>query len=153
MPKPLIFSAPNRLAKVIGGPDAQTQEQLIERAQANVTALGDTFRTYIREQVAVLLQFASQTEDILFAEAKKLGDASLGIAEIAGAANMEAIGEVARGVSAMIAGLATGVWHSDALLVHLRSLALVSQEGPPTQQDVVILERLAIMRQRIGVVE
>lgn len=153
MPKPRIFKSVNRLAKTISSSDAQPQELLISRAEANVAELGDTFRAHIRANVAEILKHSGQPEDVLFAESKTLGDAALSIAEIAGAANMEAIGEVARGISAMIAGLATGVWHSDALLVHVRSLALVSQLGPPTPQDAVVLDRLAAMRKTIGVVE
>ena len=153
MPKPQVFKVVNRLAKVIGGPEAPSQEELISKAESNVAAMGDTLRAHVRAQVAEILKYSGQGEDVLFAEAKTLGDAALSVAEVAGAADMVAIGEVARGLSAMVAGLSTGVWHSDALLVHVRSLALVSAQGAPTAQDAVVLERLAAMRKTIGVVE
>lgn len=153
MPKPRVFSLVNRLAKVIDAPNAQPQEVLISKANANVEELGDAFRTHIRAKVSEILAYADQGDDVLHAEREGLGRAALSVAEIAGAANMEAVGEVSRGISAMLSDLASGGWRSDALLVHIRSLGLVSQLGPPTAPDLLVLDRLAAMRKAIGVVE
>jgi len=98
---------------------------------------------------------SGQGEEVLFAECRTLSDAALNVAEVAGAAGMDALGEVARGISAMVESLTTsGVWHSDALKLHLDALALINQAGGRmTEENKVILARLRGMRATVGVTE
>lgn len=150
-----IFSPENRLAKILENLDAPPTAELISEAEGRVALLGDAIRSYVAEKLQEILHFSNQGEEVLFAECRTLGDAALNVAEVAGAAGQEAIGEIARGVSAMVDSLITsGVWHSDALKLHLDALALVNQAGGKTTPDTeLILARLRGMRQAIGVAE
>lgn len=150
-----IFTPENRLAKILVELDGATPAELIAAADGRVATLNAAIRGYVDDKLKEIMAFASQGEDVLFAECRTLADASLNVAEVAGAAGLDAVGEVARGISAMVEGLITsGVWHSDALRVHLEALALVNQAGGRmSEENEVILKRLRGMRQNIGVVE
>ena len=150
-----IFTPENRLAKILDNLDAPTAAELVAEAEGRVSKLSVAIRGYVEEKLTTIMAFATQGEDVLFAECQTLSDAALNVAEVAGAAEMEAIGEVARGISAMVDGLiSSGVWHSDALKLHLDALALVNQGGGKmTDENKVILARLRGMRDAVGVVE
>lgn len=154
MAAPRIFTPENRLAKILQTLDGCTRSELIAEAEARVAALRGPIRAFVAEKLQEVLAFCSYSEDLLFAECRTLGDLTLDIAEVAGAGGMEAIGEVARGISAMVDSLLSdGVWHTDALRLHLDALVLLGQEGRSAAEDDVILERLRRMRRAIKVVE
>lgn len=150
-----IFTPENRLAKILQTLDGPTTSELVADADARVSKLAGAIRSYVEEKLDAILAFAEQGEDVLFAECRTLSEVSLNVAEVAGAAGMEAIGEVARGITAMVDSLVTnGVWHSDALKLHLNALALVNQAGGKlTEENQVILTRLKGMREAVGVNE
>lgn len=150
-----IFTPENRLAKILQTLDGPTAAELVADADARVAKLSGAIRGYVDEKVGVILAFADQGEDVLFAECRTLSETALNVAEVAGAAGMEAIGEVARGITAMVDSLLTsGVWHSDALKLHLNALTLVNQTGGKmTGDNKVILARLRGMREAVGVTE
>lgn len=150
-----IFTPENRLAKILESMDAPTAAELVMEAECRVAQLSEAIHAYVEEKLREILAFASQGEEVLFAECQTLSDAALKVAEVAGAAEMEATGEVARGISAMVDGLMTsGIWHSDALKLHLDALALVNQNGGGlTEENKVILARLRGMREAVGVLE
>ena len=66
---------------------------------------------------------------------------------------MVALGEVARGVCAMVDCLITsGIWHTEALDLHLTSLSLLCRPDPPSEREEArIIARLREMRFAIGV--
>lgn len=150
-----IFTPENRLADVLQSLEGPTAEELIADAESRVSALGEAIRAYVAEKLEEIRVFAERGEEELFAECRTLGGAALDVAEVAGAAGMEAVGEVARGISAMVDNLVTsGVWHTDALRLHLDALALVNRGGGGLDDESeVILRRLRGMREAVGVVE
>lgn len=150
-----IFTPENRLAKILDSLDGPTAAELVMEAEGRVAQLSEAIHLYVEEKLKQILAFAEEGEEVLFAECQTLSSAALNVAEVAGAADMEAIGEVARGISAMVDGLVTsGVWHSDALKLHLDALALVNQAGGRlTDENKVILARLRGMREAVGVAE
>lgn len=150
-----IFTPENRLSKILDSIDAPTTAELLMDAECRVAQLSEAIHAYVAEKLREILAFATEGEEVLFAQCQSLSDAALKVAEVAGAAEMEAIGEVARGISAMVDSLMTsGVWHSDALRLHLDALALVNQSGGGmSEENKVILARLRGMREAIGVVE
>jgi hypothetical protein len=112
-------------------------------------------RGYVEEKVRLILRCATGGEMALFEHGRDIEQAAINVAEVAGAAGMMAIGEIARGISAMLArSRREGAWHGEALMVHVSCLALASSTTPPSaQEDTVILGRLATMRRAIGVSE
>jgi hypothetical protein len=94
-------------------------------------------------------------EEIMFARCYEMRDAAMAIADVAAAGRMPHIGEVAAGIRAMIESLsASGVWHTDALELHVTSLVLLSHDPAPCETEAqTILTRLRGMRKAIGVVE
>ncbi|MFC3070607.1 hypothetical protein [Phenylobacterium soli] len=150
-----IFTPENRLAKILETIDAPTAAELVNDAECRVAQLSEAIHGYVEAKLQEILVFATQSEEVLFAECQTLADAAMNVAEVAGAAEMEAIGEVARGISAMVEGLTTsGVWHSDALKLHLDALALVNQNGGGlTDENKTILARLRGMREAVGVAD
>lgn len=150
-----IFTPENRLSKILETIDGPTAAELVMDAECRVAQLSEAIHAYVEEKLKEILAFASQGEEVLFAECQTLSEAALNVAEVAGAAEMEATGEVARGISAMVDSLMTsGVWHSDALKLHLDALALVNQAGGGmSEENQTILARLRGMREAVGVVE
>ncbi|MBL8772013.1 MAG: hypothetical protein JNK30_11590 [Phenylobacterium sp.] len=149
-----IIEVENRLAKILSGLGGASTNELVRDADQNVEDMGDQIREFVKENLAPLLTYAGKGEDVLFAESRTIGKHARNIAEVAGAAGMEGIGEVARGISCMIDNLgSSGLWHTDALKLHLDSLLLLTSSGVPRGEQALILNRLLTMRQRIGVVE
>ena len=150
-----IFTPENRLAPILGGLAGETPNQLIAEADARVGALRGVIRNYVAKGLEVIAGYATADESILFAESATLGDVARGVAEIAGAAGMETIGEIACGICAMIESLTTnGVWHTEALRVHINALKLVNQGAVGRDAtDDAILRRLSAVRAAVGVLD
>jgi hypothetical protein len=150
-----IFTPENRLSKILLAIDAPTSDDLIADASMRVAQLEGAIRAYVAEQLKEIMAYANAGEDVLFAESRTLGDKALNVAEVAGAAGMDAVGEVARGISAMVDNLvSSGVWRTDALKLHLNALALVNRGGGErTPESDLILKRLRGMREAVGVLE
>jgi hypothetical protein len=147
-----VFTPDNHLARLLR-PGAPTATELLADADSRLTALAGTIRIFISNKLTEILPFAEQTDDVLFAECRDIAGIAMNIAEVAGAAGLEALGDVARGIYVMIDGLVSlGVWHTDALRLHIRSLSLLSPDaGPSTAQDERrIVENLRLMREAIG---
>lgn len=150
-----IFMPENRLADIIGGPDDPTAASLVRDAETRVFALRDQIRQYVAEQHAILAERADAPEELIFADCQQIAHAARSISDVAGAAGMETLGEAARGIFALINALGCkGVWHTDALKLHVDALALFNSDAPPGNSDSVqILKRLRAMRDWLGVVE
>lgn len=150
-----IFTPENRLARVLASLQGSAPQQLVADAEARVAELGAAIRRYVQDRLGPIMAFGDLGEDVLFARCRELGAMSLDVAEVAGAAGMEAIGEAARGISAMVEGLVDrGVWHTDALKLHLEALSLLSQSAAPDEGQIkAILDQLVTMRRAIGLSE
>lgn len=150
-----VFTPENRLGKILHSLGGPTAGEMVAEAERRVEALADTIRTFVAAKVKLILPFAEQDDDVLFAECRTLGDTAVQIAEVAAAAKLGAVGEVARGIANMVDGLlACGVWHGEALRVHIRALKLVAEpQGRPASNDEAIVDRLREMRMSIGLGE
>ncbi len=153
MTEPLVHTPKNRLAKVLGNDEAPLAEQLIADANGKVASLAEAVRGHVRKALDHILTYVGREDEALFAASHALGAAALSVAEVAGAAGMTAIGEIARGVSALVDdGVLRGNLRADALRLHLDALALVSRDGDGRgpDNDIVVI-RLAALRKAIGV--
>ena len=150
-----IFTPENRLADIVGGPDDLTLAELEQRAAERVHNIGPDLRRFVAEKVAEIERIAAYPEEIIFAECLSLGAAALGICEVAAAAGLAPLGEAARGVATMVDALVTdGVWHTDALKLHIDALTMIAAQPDLEPAEVlIILARLKAMRDGIGVPE
>jgi hypothetical protein len=150
-----IYLPENRLKKILLSQDAPTAGELVAAAEGRVAGLEGRIRAYVAEKQKEIAAFATKADDILFAECRALGDAALNVAEVAGAAGLDDVGEVSRGISAMVDSLVTsGVWHTDALRLHIDALALLDQGAEADEaKNALVLQRLRIMREAIGIPE
>jgi hypothetical protein len=155
MPTARIFTPENRLSKVLDGPGATEKRLLIAAAEERVAERASAIAAFVRAEVQRILAYSAQSDATLFAECWTLEGLALKVAEVAGAAGMEAIGDVTRGIAATVNNLrGTGALHTEALRVHIQSLALVSQgSGGRTRENEVVVDRLATMRRMIGIAE
>lgn len=147
-----IFTPENRLSDIIGGPDDPTAASLIRDAETNVWSLRDQIREHVAEQHAILARRAKGSEEEIFADCHAIAAAARSISDVAGAADMETVGEAARGIFALINALGCkGIWHTDALKLHIDALALFNSDTPPSRSDSIqILKKLKAMREWVG---
>ena len=145
----------NRLAKVMEGYEGATFGELVAASERRLDTLSKDLRAYVLQQSAEIIGFGGESEDGLFERCKALGDTAMNVAEVAGAAGLDAIGEVARGIRAMVDSLAVaGVWHTDGLKVHIAALAiLIGKPATPGKEIALMLGQLHAMRKSLGVVE
>lgn len=155
MLKPRVVSLPNPLASAVDAATGDTTRELVADAVARVSALSPVIRRYVSLRLQEILALSGASDEILFAESRRLGDAALAVAETAGAAGLQTVGEIARGISAMVDNLLTrGAWHSDALRLHIQALSLASQAADgDSPEDRLMLDRLHAMRKVLDVVE
>ena len=147
-----IFTPENRLADIIGDADDPTAASLVRDAETNVWSIRDQIRGHVAEQHAILTRHASGSEAEIFAGCRAIAAAARSISDVAGAADMESIGEAARGIFALIDALGCkGVWHTEALQLHIDALALFNSDAPPSHCDSMqILKKLKAMREWVG---
>lgn len=150
-----IFTPENRLARMLSSLRGDMPEQLILDAEARVGLLQDAIRAYVRDRLSLIIAFAGLDEETLFARCQELGAMARDVAEVAGAGGLDAIGAAAGGINAMVESLVDrGVWHTDALKLHLEALTLLSQGRDPGQDQVkAITSQLLTMRRAIGISE
>lgn len=150
-----LFTPENRLAGVIGGPDDPSYAALVRDAEAGVASLGPKIRQAVKVHQRAIAKLCAAPEEEVFADCQAVGGAALEIADIAGAAGMEAAGEAARGLYAMTNALiAQGVWHTEALQLHVAALAVLTCETPPSSSEAIqVLKRLKAMREWCGIAD
>jgi hypothetical protein len=150
-----IFAPENPLARALRSKDGPTAESLIADADSRVAALADNIRAFVAERIALIAPYADRPEDDLFAGCKDIGGPAMNIAEVAEAAGLDTVGAVARGVCVMHDGLVSlGVWHTEALRIHLRALRLVGEpDGPTGEEGRRIVDDLLALRRSLGLPE
>ena len=148
-----IFTPDNRLTQVIGGPNDPTAASLVRDAETRLRPLQADIRKHVAAQCAIIAQLASGPEEVVFGHSREIGAAARHVCEIAGAAELNAVGEAARGVHAMIEALVSqGVWHTEALKLHVDAVALFGGDAAPNRAETdKILARLKAMRDWVGV--
>lgn len=150
-----IFTPENRLAQVLRPEDGATAASLIAEADARVAALADSIRAFVADRIALIGPYADRSDDELLAGCRDIGGSAMNIAEVAEAAGLDTVGAVARGVCLMHDGLINlGVWHTEALRIHLRALRLVGgPDGPTDEEGRRIVDDLLVLRQSLGLPE
>lgn len=153
MPRARIYTPDNSLARILGGKDAKSMDDLVRDAEERLVQLAPRIDAFVAKEIDAILAIGGLSEEEVFGQCREVADAALRVAEVAGAAGAHAVGEVARGIRIMIESLFTGgVWHADALRVHIESLAIVAR-GPalsPAEGDVIV-RRLKTLRAAVGV--
>lgn len=147
-----VYAVRNRLSGAVLSKDGPTVDSLVSDADARVALLADRIGVFVAGRVAVLAAWAEQPEEALFAGCKSIEEPAMGIAEVAEAAGLDAVGAVARGICVMLDGLMSrGIWHTDALRIHLRALSVVHAEsGQPGSANLTIIEELQTLRASLG---
>lgn len=145
-----VYAVRNRISEALLSKDGPTIDSLVSDADARVARLADRIGVFVAGRVAVLAAYAEQPEEALFSGCKSIAEPAMSIAEVAEAAGLEAVGAVARGICVMLDGLVSrGIWHTDALRIHLRALALVhGQAGLPA--GLMMVEELRSLRSSLG---
>jgi hypothetical protein len=145
-----IYSVRNRLYEATRSMDGPTVESLVSDADEQVLRLADSITAFVASKVAILTAYADQPEEALFAGCKAIGEPAMNIAEVAEAAGLEAVGKISRGICVMLDGLGnSGIWHTDALRLHLHALTLLQvQSREPAGLKVV--EELRSLRCSLG---
>lgn len=93
-------------------------------------------------------------EDALFGECRALARHAAGVAELATAADLTAMADVANGIQETVDSLmALGLWHVVALKLHLDALRAFNSPAVTAADEAAILERLRNLRADIGVGE
>jgi hypothetical protein len=146
-----VFIPENRLGVILGGAGDPTCEVLAERAERALEPLRDKAKTYVTARLKRIEQLVNQSEALVFADSPKIQAAALEVCEVAAAAQMVMVGEAARALYTMVSALAHGVWHQDALALHIQTLALIAAHNPPTAEAEALLTKLSLVRQRVGV--
>jgi hypothetical protein len=155
MAKARVFLPKNRLKHIIGGPNDMTAEMLIQGAEARLAELEPALKADVSDWVAAIERIAALEEEFLFAQCLSVSRAALSICEVAGAAGLGPLGDAARGIVSMVDALISqGVWHTDALQLHIDALSMFAA-NPSLPSDEVrrVLARLQVLRDEIGVQE
>jgi hypothetical protein len=155
MPPATLYTPRNRLAKVVGGAGDPTLAILTARAETHVRSVTGDIRAFVLQSVSRLTALANRPEAEVVADRQAIGDLALAICEVAGAAGLASIGDVARGIRAMTDAWASPeAWHADAFRLHIDSLALLSAgTGEAETAAESVLLRLRHMRGWLGVPE
>jgi len=155
MPTAKLYAPKNGLAKVIGGADDLTAVMLASRAEARVRGVSDQLRPHVLAASDRLIGLASQSDAEVKANRWQIGELALAICEVAGAAGLDAIGDVARGIRAMTESWAqTGIWHSEGFKLHVDALTLLDADPDRSAASSAgLLLRLRHMRAWLGVAD
>ncbi|MES2833161.1 MAG: hypothetical protein V4707_00480 [Pseudomonadota bacterium] len=147
-----VYAVRNRVSKALNSSDAPGAGVLISEADARVAVLAEQIENFVAGQVAQLAMWAEQPEASLFGGCQAIAEPAMNIAEVAGAAEMDAVGAVARGICVMLDDLRRhGIWHTDALRVHLHALTLVQgQTSEQTSAGLRVVEELRCLRSSLG---
>ena len=150
-----ISNPTSPLARILDGQEGRSFDEMVAASEVRVERLLPGNRDFVRECIVAISHIYDEGEDGMFRRSQELGDLAMSIADVAGAARLPALGEVARGICAMIESLlSAGVWHTDGLNLHIMSLTLLSAGNPlPPGEVTTMLSQLREMRKAIGVLE
>jgi len=147
-----IYAVKNRISEALLSKDGPTADSLVSDADGRVARLAGRIGAFVDGKVEHLSHWAEMPEDALFSGCQAIGEPAMNIAEVAEAAGLDAVGSVARGLCVMVDGLVSrGIWHTDALRVHLRALVVVhAQSGKQDPDNLRIVEELRALRAALG---
>ena len=150
-----ITNPPNPLAQILEGSDGVSFDEMVAASAAGIETLLPSIREFVRARIIELTKIFEEGEESMFGRSAEIGALAMNIAEVAGAARLPSLGEVARGICAMVDSLlSAGVWHSEALNLHITSLTLLNAGIPlPPDEIKKMLNQLREMRRAVGVLE
>ena len=150
-----IYEVKNPISEALLSKDGPTAARMVADADKRVALLADRIEAFVASRVALLATWTEQPEDALFSDYETLGRPSRDIAEVAEAAGMDTVGAVAQGLSVLLEGFSNrGIWHAEALRIHLRALALLHNQSPkPESADVTVVEELRALRLSLGLTD
>jgi hypothetical protein len=148
----IAFVPRNRLSKILSGMDRKAFAELVQNAEHEVQLIAPKLGESIGGDVQALIRLCRQDEANIFGQSREIGWLALRIVESARLADRPELAEAAEGVWEMIEALsARGVWHTDALKLHVEALQVLSgDENVTLDRRETITQALRTMRQTIG---
>lgn len=148
----VVFVPRNRLAKILSGMDRKAFEAHVQNADWEVGLITPILSESIEGDVQSLIRLCRQDEAEVFGQCREIGWLALRIVESAGLARRPELAEAAKGVWEMIEALSNrGVWHTDALGLHIDALQTLTSESPNDAESMAGMVRaLLAMRAAIG---
>lgn len=151
----VAFVPRNRLSKILSSQDRKAFAEHIECAKREVERVMPILSESIEDDVQALIRLCRQDEADIFAQSREIGWLALKIIESARLACRPELADAAEGVWEMIDALSSrGVWHTEALRVHVEALLVLSSrlEVPAAERQVIARELLH-MRAAVGAAE
>lgn len=148
----IAFVPRNRLSKILTAMNRRAFTEHVENAEKEIEKIVPVLGESIGGDVQALIRLCHQDEADIFAQSREIGWLALKIVESARLARHPELADAAAGVWEMIDALSTrGVWHTEALRIHVEALlALTSEAGADPSQRRVIAHELIRMRAAIG---
>jgi hypothetical protein len=148
----VAFVPRNRLSKILTSLDRRAFAEHVEAAEREVQRLAPVLGESIEGDVQALIRLCRQDEADIFAQSREIGWLALKIVESARLARRAELADAAEGVWEMIEALtARGVWHTEALRIHVEALlALTADTGLDRPDRRVIAGELMRMRTAVG---
>lgn len=147
----VAFRPRNRLSEILSGADRRSFAEHVASAEEAVHAITPILIGTIADDVSALARLCCQEDGDVFGQCREIGRLALGLVETARLARRPGPALVAKGIWEMIDALTErGVWHTDALRVHvdaLGALISVAEDGP---RELAIARELARLRETIG---
>lgn len=146
-----IFMPPNTISGVLN-PAGRPAEALVAASETRLRELAPEIRREVLVQAAMICEIRRHGEPALFGLRDDVSEAALRITELAAHGGLEAMGEVARGLRALIdAHSSQGLWREDALDLHLDCLDLLARDqGLAPGEALALVHRLQGVRAAIG---
>lgn len=147
-----VFYPDNPLARILGGPDSEPFDVLVKRAEAAVDALRPESEAALIADLKALIDACEQPEIEIFAMAGDLRVMACHLLENALQAGRRDVARISEGVVDLIEALFTsGVWHTEALLLHTAALKVLASGVRLSEADLArIQEELARLRDAIA---
>lgn len=146
------FLPGNRLAKILSGMDHKAFAEHVQNAEREVERIAPSLSESIEGDVQSLISLCRQDEAEVFGQCREIGWLALRIVESAGLAQRPELAETAKGVWEMVQALSDrGVWHTDALALHIAGLHALTSGRPIDAEGMAAVGRaLLAMRTAIG---
>lgn len=148
----VAFVPRNRLSKILSSLNRKAFAEHIQAAEREVQRITPLLSESIEGDVLALIRLCRQDEADIFAQSREIGWLALKIVESARLAKRPGLADAAEGVWEMVEALTTrGVWHTEALRVHVEALlALTSERDLDESHRQVIARELLRMRAAVG---
>ena len=146
------FWSESRLSVLLADLTPDVALEYVLSAEREVERIAPHLGNGIQEDVLALIGMCCQDEAEIFSQCREIGHLALRIVESARLVRMMALADTAKGVWEMTEALSDrGVWHTDALKLHVKALqALASGTLIGVEDIATIQQELHRMRASIG---